>query len=114
MRLKRLQKNSTAQSMLEYILLIGMIVVALVAMTQAIKRGTQSIIKTAADELALQENADQTFSNTTGYLNSQNTTVQDDKQKQIVERIGIINYVQDDASIVAMDSLTNMGFTEDQ
>jgi hypothetical protein len=110
----QLKKELQAQSMLEYILLVGMIVVALTAMTQAIKRGTQSIVKTAADELSYQQNADQTFSNTTGYLNSQNSTVQEDNQKQIVERVGIINYVRNEAALIESESLTNMGFTEDQ
>ena len=108
------RRNLHAQGVLEYIILTGIIVVALIAMTQAIKRGAQSIIKEGADQLAAQQNADQSFSNTTGYLDSQNTVSSDDRQKQIVERVGIINYVQDDASYSLMNSSTNMGFTQEQ
>ena len=115
MKLKnKKRRNLHAQGVLEYIMLIGIIVVALIAMTQAIKRGAQSIIKEGADQLAAQQNADQSFSNKTGYLDSQNTASADDRQKQIIERVGIINYVQDDASSVFMNSSTNMGFTQEQ
>lgn len=110
---KILKKNTIAQGMLEYILLVGIVVVALISMTQAVKRGTQSIIKTAADELALQENADQKFDNRTGYLDSQNATIAEDKEKQVVDRVGVITYVQDETSFVNTESLTNMGFTEE-
>ena len=115
MKLKnKKRRNLHAQGVLEYIMLIGIIVVALIAMTQAIKRGAQSIIKEGADQLAAQQNADQSFSNKTGYLDSQNTASADDRQKQIIERVGIINYVQDDASLGFMNSSTNMGFTQEQ
>ena len=110
---KKNRRNFRAQGVLEYIILVGIIVVALIAMTQAIKRGAQSIIKEGADQLAAQQNADQSFSNTTGYLDSQNTVVADDRQKQVVERVGIINYVQDDASYSLMNSSTNMGFSQE-
>lgn len=111
---KKNRRNFRAQGVLEYIILIGIIVVALIAMTQAIKRGAQSIIKEGADQLAAQQNADQSFGNTTGHLDGQNTVSSDDRQKQIIERVGIINYVQDDASFTFMNSSTNMGFTEGQ
>ena len=115
MKLKnKKRKNLHAQGVLEYIMLVGIIVVALISMTQAIKRGAQSIIKEGADQLAAQQNADQSFSNTTGYLDSQNTISADDRQKQIIERVGIINYVQDDATQMIMNSSTNMGFAQEQ
>lgn len=111
---KRIRKNTNAQSALEYVLLVGIIVVALIAMTQAIKRGTQTIIKVTGDNLGPQQNADQSFSNVTGFLESQNSQSADDRQKQILERVGIINYVQNDTSYSQMNSHTNMGFIEEQ
>ncbi len=111
---KRNRKNLHAQGVLEYVLLIGIVVIALLAMTQAIKRGAQSLIKEGADQLAVQQNGEQSFSNTTGYLDVQNAISSEDKQKQVVERVGIINYIQDDASYSLMNSITNSGFTREQ
>ena len=99
---------------MEYVLVVGIVVVALIAMTQVIKRGSQSLIRSAAAQLGTQRDADQSFSNTTGYLDSQNSTTTDDNQKQVIERIGIINYVQDDRSDLMVNAVTNMGFIEDQ
>lgn len=115
MRLHRRKKyNKVAQGMLEYILLIGIIVTALMAMTQAIKRGTQSIVKVAADQIGLQQNADQKVDNRTGYINSQTITTQESKEKRVVERVGIINYITNDTSRTTMQTLTNSGFTEEE
>lgn len=99
--------------MLEYILLVGIIVTALVAMTNSIKRGTQSIVKVAADQIGLQQNSDQRVDNETSYVNFQNTSSQESKEKRIVERVGVLNYISNDSSLVTVQTLTNSGFTED-
>ena len=107
----KLQRKKIAQGMMEYILLIGIIVTALMAMSLAIKRGTQSIIKIGADQIGFQENAEQKFDNKTGFLNAQNTTVQDSREKQVVDRVGIINYIPNESTFVSTNTLTNGGFS---
>ncbi len=106
-------RRKSAQGMLEYILLVGIIVTALVAMTNSIKRGTQSIVKVAADQIGFQQNADQRIDNQTGYVNSQNISSQDSKEKRIIERVGVLNYISNDSSLIVSQTLTNSGFTED-
>ncbi len=110
---KKNKKDLHGQGVLEYVLVVGIVVVALMAMTQMIKRGHQSLVRSAAAQLGAQVNADQSFGNTSGYLDSQNMLSYDDSQKQVVERVGIINYVRDSQTNTFANSLTNMGFTEE-
>ena len=112
--IKKNRKTIHAQGVLEYILVVGIVVVALLAMTQVIKRGSQSLIRMTAAQIGAQNTADQSFSNTTGFLENQRSTASSDSQKQVIDRGGIINYVQDELTDVNSNSVTNMGFTEDQ
>ena len=50
-----------AQSLMEYILLISIVVAAVIYMLPRIKRTTQSMIKSAADQIGDQAGAEQTF-----------------------------------------------------
>jgi len=43
---------------LEYVIVVGVVIVALVAMQVYMKRGIQAVIKVAADELGEQENSE--------------------------------------------------------
>ena len=112
MLIKKNTKSLHAQAVLEYVLLVGIISLALFAMMQAIKRGAQSLIRTAADELSVQNSADQSFDIEQGYLDYSNTTTSANNRKQIVERVGVTNYILDEAQQTSVDSKTNMGFTE--
>lgn len=112
MKLKS-KKELHGQGILEYVLVVGIVAVALIAMTQYIKRGAQSLIRTGYAQIGAQRNADQGFNNKMGYLESQNSTSADFKEKQVVDRIGIINYLPLEQSNVSTNALTNMGFTED-
>jgi archaellum component FlaF (FlaF/FlaG flagellin family) len=115
-------KKLHGQSVLEYVLLIGIITVALFASMQMVKRATQSIVKVTADELGAQRQADQFTilangdsvpSNRQGYLDTSNTMMFSENEKRIRERIGVVNYIYNDAQMVVTDTLTNMGFTEE-
>lgn len=106
---------------MEYVLLVGIISLALFAMMQTMKRGAQSLIKTAADELSVQNRTDQFIQNASnvwvpdderGYLDSSNTVVRSNTQKQVIEREGVTNYISDESQQMFTNSLTNMGFTE--
>ena len=104
--------NQRAQSITEYILLVGIITLALFTMMQTVKRGTQSMIKTAADQIGVQSNSDQSFSREQGYLNFQNTVTSSDRQKQVIDHVGVMNYILNESETTLMHSQTNMGFTE--
>lgn len=106
-------KKLHGQSVLEYVLLVGIITVVLSAMFQLIKRGSQSLVKVAADELSVQKNSDQTFSNQQGYLDHSDSQSQSQNYKQVIDRLGVINYIVDDKADAVTNSQTNLGFTEE-
>lgn len=58
MRLRQKQ-NSKAQSISEYVILFGIITAALLGMQVYMKRGIQAVIKVAADEIGLQQDAEE-------------------------------------------------------
>ncbi len=51
--------NSKGQSILEYIILISIVTLALYYMGPALKRGTQSLVKVASDQIGNQAASDQ-------------------------------------------------------
>jgi hypothetical protein len=79
-----------AQSIMEYVLLISIITAAVVFMLPRVKRTTQSMIKSAADQIGDQRGADQTFNIDRGYLISSNSS----------STASIDNYRQDDSGKV--------------
>jgi hypothetical protein len=118
---KKNTKSLHGQSVLEYVLLIGIITVVLFAMMQSVKRGTQSLVKVAADEIGVQSDSDQfvraqngelIVNNRTGYMESANSLAIIDSEKQVVQRAGIISYIPDENQQTLSNTLTNMGFTE--
>lgn len=114
MRLNLISKKRLhGQGVLEYILIVGIVVIALIAMTQVIKRGTMSLIRSGFAQIGAQKNSDQGFSNKTGYLNSQNSLTADYNERQVVDRLGIINYIRLEQSNSSTNALVNLGFTED-
>ncbi len=50
---------SSGQTVVEYILLIGIVTVAMTFMGTSLKRGVQSVVKVTADQIGNQQEADQ-------------------------------------------------------
>jgi len=50
------KRSSKAQSVAEYVILIGLVSLALIGMQVYMKRGIQGVVKAASDELGPQEN----------------------------------------------------------
>ncbi len=111
--LKKNIKRLHGQSVLEYVLLVGIVTVVLFMMMQQVKRGTQSIVKVLADEISNQQDSDQAFDNRQGFLESSNAAIYSNGEKAVKERVGIINYVFDDRQTTLTNTQTNLGFTED-
>jgi uncharacterized protein (UPF0333 family) len=64
-----------AQTIMEYTMLIAIVAMAVVVMTPRVKRMTQSLIKSGADQIGDQEGAEQTFNDAkSGYMNSSVST----------------------------------------
>jgi len=66
------RRNQKAQIFLEYLLVIGAVVMIMFAMSMLIKRGTQGMIKVVADQIGDQINAEQNFDDG-GFLESSYT-----------------------------------------
>ena len=101
-----------AQTFVEYTLLFGVIVAIFIALTPLIRRSSQAMIKLVADQVSLQENAEQMGGDTGKLVNSEILTSQR-REKNTKEFAGIMNYtfVQDDLEVHS-DSVSNLGFTQ--
>ena len=102
---------SKAQTTVEYVIIIGIVTVALFYMGTFIRRGTQSIVKSTADQLAVQKNAEQDFAVDTSHLEQSNTHSKMDVHREVRERIYTSNAATDERSEVSTNTFTNMGFT---
>ena len=101
------------QSILEYTILLGVIVLVMFAMGPMLKRGTQSLIKVVADQVGVQQNAEQKFDDT-GYLESSYAATSGFTDKQTRDLVGTITYFFNDETVTTSNALINLGFTEEQ
>ena len=105
-----LRKNIMGQTIVEYSLLIGIVIALLLVVTPMIKRGSQGMIKTVADEVGYQNNAEQKEG--PGLIA---TTVQTDLKRQQRKQewySGATHSVQttyDEASTARTQSLSDLG-----
>jgi len=98
-----------AQIFLEYVIVIGAVVLAMLAMNTMIKRGTQGMVKVVADQLGNQAAADQQFGS--GFLEEQYTTTRTTATKLKREFLGNTTYTYGDVTQITSDVIINMGFT---
>ena len=105
--------SSRAQTLLEYVIIIGIVTLVLMAMAPRMKRGIQAIIKVTADQMAVQEDSDQTADREAGHLVRSYTNTDSFTQTQIIQREGNVTqyiYGPDDA-VTKASSRINLGFT---
>ena len=98
------------QSILEYVLLVGIVTLVLVYMGTDFKRGIQSAVKVTADQLGSQTNADQEFDSSVQQsilVNSLSRFAQTHQQAH-GERFGILNQQQADTTETFTNSVTNI------
>ncbi len=101
------------QTLLEYVILIGIITAALVAMAPYMKCGIQSIVKVTADQLGQQNEADQKIDATSAYLVNTFLSSKISQEKMAREWVGGgTSYTYDDNTNVESTSLTNLGLTD--
>lgn len=120
-------KNSRAQTLLEYLILVGIITVVLFAMYHGVKRGVQSVVKITADQIGNQQKADQRAPNlskpeivpgpndqqpvaVSGYLVEAYTATRATNQKGVQELFGDVGYFYNESVLTNSNSLTNLGF----
>lgn len=105
--------NRKGQSILEYTILLGVIVLVMFAMGPMLKRGTQSLIKVVADQVGIQQNAEQKFDER-GHLESSYAATRGSMDKQTQDIVGDTIYIFNDVTTTGSSALVNLGFTEGQ
>jgi len=117
--------NRKAQSLLEYIFLIGIVTMVFFAMSTFIKRGLQGVIKVTADQIGNQQdseqkiisgrpelvNAEQKIDPKAGHLVEAYTATQSNIGKTTRELDGGYQYIFDDKVLTSSNSVANLGFT---
>jgi len=116
MRLRR------GQTILEYTIMVGIVVIVLSYMGTGIKRGVQSLVKVTADQVGNQQNSDQDFNDTqTGFMEGSNSQVIENKYKQATEQgyipaSGIAAYTSNttynESTYSSTNTMTNSGFVQ--
>ena len=101
------------QTILEYTILLGVIVLVMFAMGPMLKRGTQSLIKIVADQVGVQQNAEQKFDET-GHMEASYTATRGSTDKRTQDVAGAITYSFDDVSVTTSNTLINLGYTEER
>ena len=99
------------QSILEYTIVLGVIVIIMFTMGPMLKRGTQSLIKLVADQVGVQNNADQRFDES-GHLEASYAATRGSMDKQTLDFVGSTTYVFNDLTSTQSNALINLGFTE--
>ena len=100
--------------MIEYVIVVGVIALVMFAMNPMIKRSAQGMIKSMADQIGTQENAEQDFSPTTSHLESSYSSTRAIIEKQRLEQPGgIITYVFNEETRIDSSTYTNLGFRPD-
>ncbi len=111
------RQSGAGQTVVEYIVLVGIVTVALFYMGPLFKRGVQSLVKVTADQIGSQQNADQDFVNaddpgaTGGYLVGSNTGVKG-RVSKIVKTggdSGVAGIAVNETTNTTADSHTNLG-----
>jgi len=103
---------SRAQTLLEYVIIIGIVTLVLMAMAPRMKRGIQAIIKVTADQMAIQEDSDQTADREAGHMVKSDTDTISNMQT-ISRQLGpnVIKYFYKDKVVTEASSRINLGFT---
>ena len=105
--------NKKAQSILEYSIVLGVVVMIFFVMGPMIKRSTQSLIKTVADQVGIQQNADQRFDER-GHMENSYTAARSSIDKQTFDTAGTISYVFNDVTTTQSTTVSNLGYTQEQ
>lgn len=105
-------RRSGGQSIIEYVIIIGIAVMALYAMGPSFRRGVQSVIKSTADQLAPQKNAEQDFSSDTSHLDSSATKTNATVSRNTQELLYSTTTTSDESASTLTNTVTNSGFSQ--
>jgi uncharacterized protein (UPF0333 family) len=104
--------SQNGQTVLEYLLLIGVILLAVVYMGTDIKRGLQSVVKVTVDQIGNQANADQDYESDSGYMVNSWSSSNSNSQRKLLEARGVVTTFINDTTQSGSISYTNQGTSE--
>lgn len=98
------------QTLIEYIIIVGVALMAIYVMAPAIKRGTQSVVKATADQLAPQQNAEQDFVDSS-YMERQTAKTDAKINRRQEETNAAIVSIVNEETRTRTETVTNQGFS---
>lgn len=106
------KRSTSGQSMLEYSVVLGIIVMVMFVMTPLVKRGTQGMIKIVADQVGVQNASEQRFDDS-GHIVYSRTDANVLTSKLYSDVTGVVTYTLNDRTDQTTEVETNLGFTEE-
>jgi len=111
MKFKNLKyREERGQTFVEYTLLFGIVVAIIVALSPLMRRGIQATVKSVADQVGIQQDAEQKGGDS-GKIDLAYTEGRAKKKKTRIERVGKIQYQYDDDTRSSVTQLINSGYT---
>ncbi len=105
-------RSNRGQTIVEYIIILGIVIIALYAMGPYMKRGVQSVVKATADQLAVQNSAEQDFSPKGSHLDRSDTLARVDNRRHVQQAAGWTNTTYDlEQTDTLTNTMTNLGFS---
>ena len=109
-----MKRQRSAQTISEYVILVSLVVAAVAAMFPFVKRGAQSLIKTASDQIADQKTSDQNFQSKSGYMIGSNTIAGSSLKESIRTEPAYVQHLIGEKADMITSSSSNLGFTEEE
>lgn len=100
------------QTIVEYVIIIGIVIVAIYAMGPAIKRSMQTVVKASADQLGVQNRADQDFTPDGSHMASSSTAIRAHNEKNVTELAGQTETASTESTVVSTNTVTALGFQQ--
>lgn len=91
--------NKIGQAFIEYTVLISIVALAISVMLPMLRRGSQSLLKAGADQIADQEGGEQDFESS-GYMRGQETSMNMSLYKNMTVMNGVLSEQESENSIV--------------
>ncbi|MGE0267835.1 MAG: hypothetical protein AB7S78_05215 [Candidatus Omnitrophota bacterium] len=103
-------KKRLAQSAIEYTIILATIIAIMAAMGPMVRRSSQGWTKLVADQIGVQNLADQRFNDMSqSHLDSSFSISRADVNKRTNDVAGVMNYVYDDVVFIYTNAVINLG-----
>lgn len=102
-------RQQSAQSVLEYTIIMGIISLVIITMSTMIKRFAQGTVKMVSDQIGNQVNSDQVFDKKRGYMNRSYSVSQSNMDSLLVEEKGERKKFYNDVTKTKTNTFSDLG-----